>query len=58
MIFNLIHSSQGFIKRYKCGSQHEANREARLLEQDYKQPRYSVKAVPVQVLQPQQEITQ
>lgn len=48
MIFNLIHSSQGFIKRYKCGSQHEANREARLLEQDFKQPRYSVKAVPVQ----------
>lgn len=55
MIFNLIHSSQGFIKRYKCGSQHEANREARFLEQNHKQPKYSVKAVPVQ---PQQEIAQ
>lgn len=48
MIFNLIHSSQGFIKRYKCGSQHEADREARFHEMKNNQPRYSVKAVPVQ----------
>ena len=46
--FLIIHNKQGFIKQYRCSTKKDADIECRAVEQEYKQPMYSVRSQEVQ----------